>query len=286
MNLILGTAQFGYNYGIANEHGKISINEAKKLINYCKKNNIFGFDTAESYGDAEKTLCKLIDNNTFKINSKINPDFNNNLNSLITNMEEKIEALKISYFDTLFIHDYDIYKKHTSAVENLFKVLKKKNLVKRFGISLYYPEQVLLLDKKMIFDVIQFPYNIFDRRFDSVKNYLEKFKNNFSISLQVRSVFLQGLLLMPKNKIPSFFHKWDNLFDDWHAWHFKNNKKKLDSCIAFLFTNELIDSVVVGCDSVYQLDEIYNSLKKSKNAIFPNLSSNDINLLVPSLWRL
>lgn len=286
MNLILGTAQFGYKYGIANDYGKISIYEAKKLINYCKKNNIFGFDTAESYGDSEKIISKLIDNNIFKINSKINPDFNNNLNSLITKLEEKIETLKISCFDTLFIHDYDIFKKNPVAVENLFKALKKKNLVKRSGVSLYYPEQVLLLDDKMIFDVIQFPYNIFDRRFDSVKNYLEKFKNNFSISLQARSVFLQGLLLMPKNKIPSFFHRWDNLFYNWHSWHFKNNKNKLDSCIAFLFTNELIDSVVVGCDSVTQLDEIYNSFKKSKNGTYPNLLSNDVNLVVPSLWRL
>ena len=46
--IILGTAQFGTNYGIANKSGKIKYNEIFKILNYLKKNKINSLDTASS----------------------------------------------------------------------------------------------------------------------------------------------------------------------------------------------------------------------------------------------
>ena len=70
-NLILGTAQFGFNYGITNKNGKVSLDEAKKILNFCKKNNIYGLDTAHTYGDSEKTIgLSLPKKHQFKIFSK------------------------------------------------------------------------------------------------------------------------------------------------------------------------------------------------------------------------
>ena len=54
--IILGTAQFGTNYGIANKSGKIKYNEIFKILNYLKKNKINSLDTASSYIKSEKKL--------------------------------------------------------------------------------------------------------------------------------------------------------------------------------------------------------------------------------------
>ena len=52
--VIIGTAQFGLDYGIANSVGKMKTNEIKKIIKYAKKNNIINIDTAHAYGDSEE----------------------------------------------------------------------------------------------------------------------------------------------------------------------------------------------------------------------------------------
>ena len=40
MNIALGTAQFGMNYGITNQNGKTEINDLKKILLLCQHYNI------------------------------------------------------------------------------------------------------------------------------------------------------------------------------------------------------------------------------------------------------
>ena len=54
--IALGTVQFGLNYGVANNTGRVTSDEAKAILEVAKKNNIDVLDTAILYGDSEKTL--------------------------------------------------------------------------------------------------------------------------------------------------------------------------------------------------------------------------------------
>ena len=64
--LILGTAQFGLNYGIANQNGKIDLASGSQIISYALKSGIAGIDTAISYGESE-TLLGQIGVSDFKV---------------------------------------------------------------------------------------------------------------------------------------------------------------------------------------------------------------------------
>ena len=57
--ICLGTAQFGFNYGIANFDGIIKKNDANSIIKFMKKKNMKILDTASSYHDSEKRLGDL-----------------------------------------------------------------------------------------------------------------------------------------------------------------------------------------------------------------------------------
>ena len=46
INLSLGCAQFGMNYGYTNTRGKVNENEVGEIIDLVIKNNINSFDTA------------------------------------------------------------------------------------------------------------------------------------------------------------------------------------------------------------------------------------------------
>ena len=86
----------------------------------------------------------------------------------------------------------------TKKGTKIFETLKeaKKKIIKKYGYSIYSFSNLKKICNKVKPDIIQCPYNILDRRLTE-KNNLNFLKKN-SIEVHVRSVFLQGLLLMSK----------------------------------------------------------------------------------------
>lgn len=57
--LVLGTAQFGLDYGINNNNGRITFNQAKEIIEFAHESGIHIIDTANLYGESEEILGKI-----------------------------------------------------------------------------------------------------------------------------------------------------------------------------------------------------------------------------------
>ena len=57
--LALGTVQFGLDYGVSNQTGKVDLDEAKAILTACEKLGIRSLDTATEYGDSEKILGEI-----------------------------------------------------------------------------------------------------------------------------------------------------------------------------------------------------------------------------------
>ena len=57
---ILGTANFSGDYGIA-QKTHLEIEQIEKILSFAQANNLNHFDTANSYGDAQKILGSLLD---------------------------------------------------------------------------------------------------------------------------------------------------------------------------------------------------------------------------------
>ena len=53
---IIGTAQFGMNYGIANSNGQPSESTIREIIERAMESEIFYYDTAIAYGNSEEIL--------------------------------------------------------------------------------------------------------------------------------------------------------------------------------------------------------------------------------------
>ena len=65
--IILGTVQFGLDYGINNSNGKVSNNDSQEILKYAYENNIRTLDTAESYGNAHEVIGLFHKNNPQKL---------------------------------------------------------------------------------------------------------------------------------------------------------------------------------------------------------------------------
>ena len=72
LNLALGTAQFGSNYGIANVAGQVMESDVAAILDEARRRNVTIIDTAIAYGQSEMVLGKA-GVSDFQIVSKIPP---------------------------------------------------------------------------------------------------------------------------------------------------------------------------------------------------------------------
>ena len=210
--LILGTAQFGYRYGISNQNQKISLSETRSVLNCGIKNKINFLDTAISYGRSEEILGK-IGVGEYKIISKL-PKIPSNISDVslwvINQTQSSIKRLNVkSLYGILLHHPSDLVGQHSSHLIKALDTLKSIGLVNKIGISIYDPKELDRYFSLLNIDIVQAPLNIIDRRL-ILSGWLSKLHNN-KVEIHIRSIFLQGLLLMQRNNIPSKFKKWSKI---------------------------------------------------------------------------
>ena len=286
MKLALGTAQFGLKYGIANKFGKLKKFQQKKILKFAKESRIDMLDTAVNYGSSEKTLGK-IGVNEFKIITKIPPFPNKikNINEFIQkNVEQSLKKLKINCLYGLLLHNSNDILRFDGKVIKCLKQLKKNKLIKKYGVSIYSPNELTKVLKYTSVDIVQAPINLLDRRLEK-SGWLNRLKKK-NIEIHARSIFLQGLLLLPPKKILRKFSKWKNIWSMWYDWQFKHPKQTaLEICFGYVKSLKQVDRIVVGVDSFEQIKEIENIRKKYRQKKYPNLSIDDKKILHPSNWR-
>lgn len=285
--LSLGTVQFGLKYGIANQSGRIKLEEVKKILQVAKNANIDLIDTAISYGDTEKIIgdSGIKD---FKFVSKLPalPKHEADIESWVEkNVQFSIKRLGIKSLYGLLIH------KSENLLENSGKKLiqalnrmKLAGLVKKIGISIYDPSECEKIFNLTRIDIVQAPLNIMDRRLvDS--GWLSKLHSE-KVEIHIRSVFLQGLLLMSRNLIPDYFNQWSGIWDQWSSELKKNNLNPLEVCLSYPFSLPEIDRIIVGVDSAYQLNDIiYKSKSQLPEIDWSFMISSDQKLINPSNWN-
>jgi len=284
--LALGTAQFGLDYGINNNYGKITENEIFRILEYAYSNHITIIDTASAYGDSEIVLGKVISriNKSFKIITKYPSNLSCNPLQWIDN---SLHALQIDRIYGCLFHSFSTFQEHPEYIDDFIKI-KESNKVKKIGFSLYYPSEVeYIINNDIPCDIIQLPYNIFDQRFAVVFPML-KSKN---IDIHIRSVFLQGLFFMPLKDIDCHFFPVKEKLIKLHNFSNISNLDISSVCFGFVIQNKYIDKIVIGVDSLDNLISNVNNFKivnetKIDYSLLETLSVTDEKIILPFNWKL
>lgn len=284
MKIALGTAQFGIDYGIANTTGKVNFLEAKSIINYASSVGIDTIDTAIAYGTSQKCLGQ-IGVKYHQIYTKLPqiPDHQPNLKEWVNHqVQESLKILEVQNLSGLLLHRpcqlLDADKKDLWKILNELKI---KGVVGKIGFSIYSPNELDVLYNSFKPDIIQAPYNILDRRLEE-SGWL-KTLHNANVEIHIRSIFLQGLLLMSDSNRPKKFDKWKAIWTQLENWTKKNNTTKIEASLAFAFSDSRVSNVVIGVDSLDQLKDIISKCQTS--SAFPNsIDVEDKRLLDPSKW--
>ena len=280
MKLILGTANFQTKkYGI-NKLNNPTYQQVNKILNFSKS-KIKYLDISENYSlNLNNNLFKK-----FKLILKIKLNFFEKKISkhmLLKYVEDIIEKNNLINIDTLMFHrTSDIFKLKKSEFSDAIIILKK-NFCKRIGISIYDPKELTKVFKYFKPDIVQCPLNLFDNRINE-SGWMTKMKSK-NIEIHIRSVFLQGLLLINLKKIPNKFLKYKKYFTKVDNFSQKIKKNRTEICLNHLKQYEKkIDCLVIGVQSVTQLKEIIN-LKKNKKFQFLKFKKVPKKLYDPRLW--
>lgn len=292
MKLALGTVQFGIDYGVSNTQGQVTPASIAEILAIAKENNIDTLDCAATYGNSEQVLGELEASQHFNIVTKI-PNLKNNESSLVPYFNESLNKLNRTSVDTLLLHDVNTLLQHPNS-DNFcheLKQLKSQNKVKRIGVSVYSPQQIEQSIKRLELDIVQAPLNAFDQRV-CAKNTVNLFDQH-QIKLHIRSVFLQGLLLMENGTWPEYFTPYLSYLTKFDMLSKKLKISKLTLALAFVVQNSLIkpyiEKIVVGCCSKKQLEQIiqsYNQAKQlpSDDINWTDFANNQAELINPSYW--
>jgi aryl-alcohol dehydrogenase-like predicted oxidoreductase len=284
--LSIGTAQFGLEYGVQNS-GKVPIKEVGEILKLAQRHQINTLDTAILYGDSEKVLGEVgIDN--WQTISKI-PELQGGCKDItkwvFNSIEMSLKRLKINQLYGLLLH----HPKDLIGVsgEKLFLALqscKDLGMVRKIGISIYDTSELDVILPRYNVDIVQSPFNVLDRRLEE-SGWLERLHSS-GTEIHIRSVFLQGLLLMNRGNRPELFNRWDLLWDDWENWLEQNQISSLRACLQFVLSYPEIDRIILGVDSVANLEEILLNINEVNSIPKPNFDCGDDELINPTHWKL
>ena len=288
--MMLGAVQFGLNYGIANTAGKPAYDTAREIIKVAYENGVNCLDTAVGYGDSEevigRALTELKLNDKMQIISKVDKVSLHNFTPaeaekfITASVENSLRRLRIDRLAVCLFH----IEADLQYLEVLQK-LEQRDLIGGAGISLdtnTHCNEVIARKLKYI----QLPCNIFDRRFN---DFFSKVPDNTHIF--VRSAYLQGLLLMPEEKIKPAFSCIIPIRRKIEGLAQAAGLKLPELLLRFVLTNPKISCVLVGVDSVEQLKQNLAIIERGPLAddlyqqILTTVPAFEEKIIRPGLWK-
>jgi len=284
--LILGTAQFGLNYGIANRAGQTTLSEARYILQTAQVHGMRVLDTAAAYGDSERRLGD-VGLERWGVISKLPlmPDEVGNISQWVKeSAKASLARLKVTSLHGLLLHHPEqLLGSRGGTLYGALLELKESNLAQRIGVSIYDPGELDRLCARYRFDIVQCPFNVMDRRLiDS--GWLYRLRDQ-GTELHVRSVFLQGLLLLSPTARPAKFSRWEELWSNWQRWLEQTAMTPLQACLNYALSFPEIGNVVLGVEKASQLQEILGVIGLAMPAVPQDLQCSDLRLLNPSCWN-
>jgi len=287
LKLALGTVQFGLKYGIANPHGQVPRDEAKAVLDHAHASGMNVLDTAIDYGDSEQRLGD-IGIGGWHVVSKlpaIPADCGECSRWVAESVAGSLRRLRIERLYGLLLHrPQQLLDRGGDQLYAALRSLKVQGVVQNIGVSIYDPAELDPLFERYDFDIVQAPFNVLDRRLiDS--GWLPRLAHQ-GTELHVRSVFLQGLLLMNPGERPERFRRWQSTWTRWDEWLRETGVTPLQACLRYVLRFPEISRIVVGVDSVNQLQEILAAAVGTVPSLPDALGGpNHQDLLNPARWN-
>lgn len=273
--LVLGTVQFGLQYGV-NSAGRPSEEAVKGILREACSGGISLLDTSSAYGNAEEILGRCLPSpDAFKLVSKY-PKGETPVKEIFS---QSLRRLGLKGLYGYLLHHFEVFKDHP-GVWDQFLSLKEEGKVQKIGFSLYEPAELeLILERGVPFDLLQFPYNILDRKFQPYMQALHE----KGVEIHVRSTFLQGLFFKDRDALPAKLQPLRKYLLELDDYASAKGLSVAEVALNANLQSPYIDGVLIGVDNVQQLQLNLQAVKDV--AIDVNFDVAEKELLNPVNWN-
>lgn len=303
--LVLGTAQLGGNYGIANTTGQPNKKQCQELIKMAVANGVVYLDTARAYGNSEVMIGQSLKDGwegRAKIITKLSPLQDCPQDASISILHAFVDAsiykscsaLRVQKIDVLMLHRVSHLSDWNGGVWQRLLDLQSSGVIGELGASVQNPEELSKALEISEINYIQLPFNLLDWRWDSIIPKISAIKALRNLTIHVRSALLQGLLpsmdeghWLQANVEQAF------VIRDWLLNQAITCQRTnvTDLCLSYVNAMAWVDGVATGIDNMSQLIENINyfnlpplssdQVKRIQNSR-PKLCEATLN---PALWR-
>lgn len=273
--IVLGTAQFGLQYGV-NSAGRPAEPVVRDILAEALEGGINTLDTSSAYGNAEEILGRCMPAGApFRIVSK----YPKGSGPVRECFEASLARLGVEGLYGYLLHHFELFRDHPALWDD-FVALKESGRVQKIGFSLYLPEELdFILDAGVPFDLLQVPFNLFDRKF---MPYMEALHGR-GVEIHVRSTFLQGLFFKDREALPPRLNplrKYLLQLDDYAR---ESGLGISEIALNHNLQNPFVDGVLMGVDNVAQLQADLQSVVETPIALEVHVEEQE--LLNPVNWN-
>lgn len=282
VQLALGTVQFGLAYGIAGRGEAVPEAEVRAIFERAAELGIRRLDTAAAYGDIEGRLARLTAGLPFEVVSKV-AALPSGIESaaarrfVATSLQRSRDRLGELLHGILFHSGSDLSGQHGAMAWECAAAFGAREAI-QVGVSLYDPGDLNSLRQAYPVTMAQVPGSALDQRLA----HQPAFPDDVEITL--RSLFLQGLLLMASRDGGRRLPMAAPALERWESWR---RERALSPLVAALSVAKALPGVsycVVGVDSLEHLEEIAAAWEIARPIAAADLHTDDPAVIDPRKW--
>lgn len=261
--LVLGSVQLGLAYGAANRMGKPDERAALALVRRAVEGGVSAIDTARAYGDSEARLGRALGPRRVRTITKLSPlpglspDASPGAvrAAVDASIAASLAALGRERIDCLLLHRAAHLTEFGGEVWNRLLERLEDGTVLALGVSVQSPAEAhLALDYRDVVH-LQLPFNLLDWRWHEA-GVVARLAERPNVTVHVRSVFLQGLLVAD----PALWPRIPGVDAAAIVAALRELAAELarqgpaDLCVAYVRGQDWVDGLVIGMETEDQVD--------------------------------
>jgi len=281
--LVVGTANFGLPYGVG--QSRVKDQEIQKIVSDVLRRNDVFLETSPSYIGAEKKVGQILEGEQFeRLIVKVPPSAYTSVENFLNSVEDSLSTLNQEKAYAILLHGtQDAFGENSKYIDRAIDELLDSRTAKHVGISCYQESEIL--EAVRIFprmSLFQLPENIVDRRKISSPNLTSLYESG--VIFQVRSVFLQGLLLGAPRVVPKNLNEIIRSRMEIEKCARENGISERELCINYAKGIVWASQVVLGAENFEQYKQNIESLQINREDISFHVSQVSEFAADPRMW--
>lgn len=250
----LGSAQFGLG-APTGPRGRAPEAEAQAILAIAARNGLSVLDTCGVYGRSEGLLGGLLPRPMpFRV-SIATSRCDRGPDSVEAEARASIRRLGLERCDSIVVPNAgDLFSPQGPAMWERLQRMKGEGLVKKIGVSVHASDDAIGIARRFKPDIVQAPASLLDQRL-LVNGALSEIAG-MGVEVQLRSIFLHGLLFLPPDRIPAPLKGASSRLSRVRRLIAEGRSDPLQAALGFALSRPEASVVLVGVTSAAELSAV------------------------------